>query len=111
MTSNESYPVAEEPADDEPVDVELVDVEPVDVEPVDNEPVDNDSVETSAPASGDPRVDAAMQRARELAGTSPTEHVEIYEDVHRSLQEVLADASGQPPATELPDPHAGDAVR
>ena len=52
-----------------------------------------------------------MQRAAELAGTSPTEHVEIYEDVHRSLQEVLADASGQPPATELPDPQAGDAVR
>ncbi len=65
----------------------------------------------SAPASGDPRVDAAMQRAAELAGTSPTEHVEIYEDVHRSLQEVLADASGQPAATELPDPEAGDAVR
>ena len=63
--------------------------------------------------SGDPRVDAAMQRAAELAGTSPTEHVEIYEDVHRSLQEVLADASGQPSTTEIPGEPAGagDAVR
>ena len=85
----------------------------VDQEPVDNEPIDNEPIETSAPASGDPRVDAAMRRAAELAGTSPTEHVEIYEDVHRRLQEVLADASGQPPATELPgEPaEAGDAVR
>jgi len=83
----------------------------VDEEPVDQEPV----VETSAPAPGDPRVDAAMRRAAELAATSPTEHVEIYEDVHRRLQEVLADASGRPPAaaTELPgEPaEAGDAVR
>jgi hypothetical protein len=82
-------------------------------EPVDEDPVDEAPVVASAPASGDLRVDAAMQRVAELAGTSPTEHVEIYEDVHRSLQEVLADASGQPPATETPgEPaEAGDAVR
>ena len=86
-----------------------VDEEPV--EPVDEAPVEPEPTETSPPASGDPRVDAAMRRAAELAGTSPTEHVEIYEDVHRSLQEVLADASGQAPATERPDPQAGDAVR
>jgi len=100
MTSDESH-----------VDVEPADHDPVASEPVASETGDHEPVETAAPASGDPRVDAAMQRAAELAGTSPTEHVEIYEDVHRSLQEVLADASGQPPATELPDPHAGDAVR
>ena len=54
-------------------------------------------VEDARPAqtAHDPRVDAALQRADELAGTSPAEHVEIYEDVHRNLQEVLADASGQ----------------
>jgi hypothetical protein len=78
--------------------------------------------EASRPAPGDPRVDAAFRRAGELAATSPTEHVEIYEDVHRSLQEVLADASGQPDApahAPAPAPHestgesaeAGDAVR
>jgi hypothetical protein len=85
----------------------------VDEEPVDGGPVDDDLVDTSGPAAGDPRVDAAMRRAAELAVTSPTEHVEIYEDVHRRLQEVLADASGLPPAaaTEPPGPEAGDAVR
>ena len=84
-----------------------------------NEP-DEQPVETSEPAPGDPRVDAALRRAGELATTSPTEHVEIYEDVHRSLQEVLADASGQreaPAAAPAPDEstggsaEAGDAVR
>jgi hypothetical protein len=99
MTSDESHQIDEGPVDEESVD---------------QGPVDDAPVETSAPASGDPRVDAAMQRTAELAGTSPTEHVEIYEDVHRSLQEVLADASGQqPPATDSPgEPaEAGDAVR
>ena len=90
-----------------------VDEEPAHQEPVEQEPVEQEPGGTSAPAGGDPRVDAAMQRAAELAGTSPTEHVEIYEDVHRSLQEVLADASGQPPASELrgEPAEAGDAVR
>jgi hypothetical protein len=96
MTSDESH-----------VDEELVDQAPIDTEAVDTEAVDTE------PASGDPRVDAAMRRAAELVGTSPTEHVEIYEDVHRSLQEVLADASGQPSAaaTDVPGPEAGDAAR
>ena len=78
-----------------------------------NEP-DEQPVETSEPAPGDPRVDAALRRAGELATTSPTEHVEIYEDVHQSLQEVLADASGQreaPARLESTGPEAGDAVR
>jgi len=84
------------------------------------EPAEPDEapIESAEPASGDPRVDAALRRARELADTSPTEHVEIYEDVHRSLQEVLADASGQgeAPAAAPPEPtdgsaEAGDAVR
>jgi hypothetical protein len=109
MTSEESYVGVE------PTDEESIDEQPVDQEPVDQEPVDQAPVETSTPASADPRVDAAMRRAAELAGTSPTEHVEIYEDVHRSLQEVLADASGQPPAaaTDVPgEPaEAGDAAR
>jgi hypothetical protein len=66
-------------------------------------------VETSEQAPGDPRVDAALRRAGELADTSPTEHVEIYEDVHRSLQEVLADASGQREAP-APEPAADEST-
>jgi hypothetical protein len=79
---------------------------------------DEQPVEPPEPAPGDPRVDAALRRAGELAATSPTEHVEIYEDVHRSLQEVLADASGQreasapaPPESTGDSAEAGDAVR
>jgi hypothetical protein len=58
------------------------------------------------PQSGDPRVQAALQRLGELADTAPPEHVEIYEDVHRTLQEVLAEAGRQDGA-----PGAGDARR
>jgi hypothetical protein len=70
--------------------------------------------QASEPESADPRVATALRRAVELAETSPAEHVEIYEDVHRSLQEVLADASGQAtPVSDLPAPAAdpGDTVR
>jgi len=63
----------------------------------------DEPVETAEAAPGDPRVDAALRRAGELVATSPAEHVEIYEDVHRSLQEVLADASGQPGQPGQPD--------
>ncbi len=59
------------------------------------EPVEDAPPAPPTPTAQDARVDAALQRADELAGTSPAEHVEIYEDVHRNLQEVLADASGQ----------------
>ncbi len=90
----------------------LVGERAVDEQPVDEQPVDEQPVETFASVPGDPRVDAALRRSAELAATSPTEHVEIYEDVHRRLQEVLADASGQPAAvTESPAPATGDAVR
>jgi hypothetical protein len=104
MTSDESHETDQQP----------VDGEPVEGEPLDAEPVDRDPLAASAPALVAPRSDAAMQRAAELAGTTPTEHVEIYEDVHRRLQEVLADASGQSPApTELAGESAetGDAAR
>jgi hypothetical protein len=55
----------------------------------------------------DPRVEAAVARHAELAETSPHDHVEIYEDVHRTLQEVLADASTGDHRTE----ETGDADR
>ena len=67
--------------------------------------------------SADPRVDAALRRSADLAATPPADHVEIYEDVHRTLQEVLADAadSGDASATEVSDGEAaaddGDASR
>lgn len=44
--------------------------------------------------TGDPRVDAAVARLGELGGRPVAEHVEIFEDVHQRLQELLA-AAGQ----------------
>ncbi|SFQ00521.1 hypothetical protein K8Z49_07670 [Actinomadura madurae] len=42
--------------------------------------------------TGDPRVDAAVARLGELGGRPVPEHVEIFEDVHQRLQELLASA-------------------
>ncbi|MFG2089875.1 MULTISPECIES: hypothetical protein [unclassified Spirillospora] len=42
--------------------------------------------------TGDPRVDAAVARLAELGARPVSEHVEIYEDVHQRLQELLASA-------------------
>ena len=44
------------------------------------------------PATGDPRVDAALARLGELAGAPVAAHVEVFEDVHRRLQELLVSA-------------------
>jgi hypothetical protein len=43
------------------------------------------------PATGEPRVDAALARLDELAGRPVTEHRAIFEDVHRRLKDVLGE--------------------
>jgi len=48
-----------------------------------------------AAASVDPRVRDAVRRLDELSDLPPAEHVEVYEAVHSSLQESLAEASRQ----------------
>jgi hypothetical protein len=48
------------------------------------------------PATGEPRVDAALGRLDDLAGLPVTEHRAVFEDVHRQLREVLGELdSGQ----------------
>jgi hypothetical protein len=54
----------------------------------------------AAPAA-DPRVRDAVRRLDDLSELPPAEHVEVYEAVHSSLQESLAEASRQ--ADEAPD--------
>lgn len=44
--------------------------------------------------TGDERVDAALQRLDELGEAPLTAHPEIFEDVHRRLQEALG-ATGE----------------
>ena len=59
----------------------------------------SDDTEAAAPAQealvADPRVRDAVRRLNELADLPPAEHVEVYEAVHSSLQESLAEASRQ----------------
>ena len=43
-------------------------------------------------ATGDARVDAAVSRLAELPELPVSEHVDVYDDVHRRLQDALADA-------------------
>jgi hypothetical protein len=40
--------------------------------------------------TGDERVDEAMARLGELGGLPVAQHVEVFQDVHRGLQDVLA---------------------
>ena len=48
-------------------------------------------------ATGEPRVDAALARLDELAGSPVTEHRAIFEDVHRRLREVLGELDTREP--------------
>jgi hypothetical protein len=51
------------------------------------------------PATGEPRVDAALARLDELDGLPVTEHRTVFEDVHRRLRDVLGELdAGQTPA-------------
>lgn len=44
--------------------------------------------------TGDVRVDSAVEMLANLRETPVADHQQIYEDVHRRLQQALADASG-----------------
>jgi hypothetical protein len=55
----------------------------------------------------DPRVTAAVDRLDELAAKAPAEHVEIYEQVHRDLQDALADAADEGAAAASDDDAVG----
>jgi hypothetical protein len=56
---------------------------------------DSDSLDPDGPgqrpATGEPRVDAALARLDELAGRPVTEHRAVFEDVHRRLRDVLGE--------------------
>jgi hypothetical protein len=49
---------------------------------------------TGLPSTGEPRVDAALGRLADVTSAPVDEHVAIYDDVHRRLQEALADLDG-----------------
>jgi hypothetical protein len=53
--------------------------------------LDPDGPPGQRPATGEPRVDAALARLDELAGRPVTEHRAVFEDVHRRLRDVLGE--------------------
>jgi hypothetical protein len=56
-----------------------------------------DETDERRPATGEPRVDAALARLDELEGLPVTGHRAVFEDVHRRLKDVLDELdSGQP---------------
>jgi hypothetical protein len=59
------------------------------------------------PATGEPRVDAALARLDELAGRPVTEHRAIFEDVHRRLRDVLGELDTREQNSEVQDALAG----
>jgi hypothetical protein len=57
----------------------------------------------------DPRIAAAVARLDGLTETAPAEHVEVYEDVHRVLQDALADAAVTSETGDQGEPGPGGA--
>ncbi|HEX2316881.1 MAG TPA: hypothetical protein VHJ17_24255 [Thermomonospora sp.] len=54
--------------------------------------------------TGDERVDAVLGRLRELGGVPVAGHVEIFEDVHRRLQDVLTSVDQEAAVPRQPGP-------
>lgn len=63
------------------------------------EPAEEATAAAEPPATGEPRVDAAVRRLRELDEVQLSEHPGVYERIHEQLVEVLGELhSGQAPA-------------
>ena len=72
------------------------------------EPAANVAVPPMPEPTGDERVDVALARLGELSGAPVADHVEVFEDVQRRLQDVLAavdqdDAVGEQERSGPPD--------
>jgi len=48
-----------------------------------------------AASTGEPRVDEAVDRLRGLADRPVAEHADLFDDVHRRLQDALAKPDGE----------------
>lgn len=80
-----------------------------DVDVVLDEPVQDDTLEAEPPRTevtptGDQRVDLALARLPELDQLATAEHVAVYEEVHRTLQEALGAAGSGAGAPGGPRP-------
>jgi len=69
--------------------------------------LDRDGPPGQRPATGEPRVDAALARLDELTGRPVTEHRAIFEDVHRRLRDVLGELDTREQSSGDQAPAAG----
>ena len=87
--TDEPAQIAADPTDDGDQDAAPIEAEP--------ELAERDLAEVTLPPlpeTGDDRVDEALAELAAIAGQPPAEHVAVYEDVHRRLQDTLADLDG-----------------
>lgn len=57
------------------------------------------AAESSAPGTGDRRVDAALRLLDRLPGLPVDEHASVYEQVHAELTEILGDVDAESAGT------------
>jgi hypothetical protein len=70
---------------------EPVDAEPFMAEPFMTEPFMAEPLDAPAPDTGDARVDAVLAPLSRLRQAAVADHPNVYDDVHRGLQDALAD--------------------
>jgi hypothetical protein len=56
----------------------------------------SEAVPSSAPGTGEPRVDAALKLLDRLPGLPVSQHPELFEQVHAQLTEVLGELDSGP---------------
>ena len=84
-----------EPEVVDPLDVDPLDVDPLDVDALDVEQADAETFEApEAPTTGDPAVDETLARLAFATGRPLADQVAVYDDVHRTLTDRLADVGG-----------------
>jgi hypothetical protein len=76
--------------------------------PEDSPPAETVAIPPPEP-TGDERVDAVLARFDDLAGAPVAGHVEIFEDVQRGLQDVLASVDQEETGREETGHEEGDA--